>query len=126
MSYEICKNAIEKKNIHFIFDRFIVSELIYSKYLCRKPTETIHNLLNKDMAIIILYCTEKQLKKRMNERSDKHFKYEAVVEINRMYQKFFYENKQKFKSNSFFLLKNNNQNDFEYNINFIKKILGWN
>jgi thymidylate kinase len=80
------------KDTIFLCDRFILSELIYSKYLGRKPGETIDDIVNKDVYIFILWAENEAIIKRFNKRGDEFFKLKQIININTLFFNFYYKN----------------------------------
>ena len=93
----------------FMMDRFIVSELIYTKLLKRKSYETIENILNKEMTIIILTASEDVIRERIRQRYEDIFKIDEILKINNFFFNFYLNNIGKIQN--FFYFENNNQND---------------
>lgn len=106
------------KNKTFIFDRFMLSEIVYSEVLNRKSFYTINDIMINNFYYIILFCSDSILKKRYEVRKDRHLDINNIIKINETYKKL-YLGKLCFHLN-FSMFRNNNEEESNY---IIKKIL---
>jgi len=94
MVYKIISQIKDKV---FVMDRFIVSELIYSNFLKRKPCETIADILNKKLRVIILTAKESVIIERAKQRNEDLFKTSEILKLNKLFYNFYNKNYSKIK-----------------------------
>lgn len=105
----------------WLVDRFIVSALIYSKFLDRPCKLSIEDIISRNYTIIILGADDDVLEERYKSRIDKYFSIEQIKKLNKLFFTFFLENKGKIPN---LYWKNNcNLSQLSYNIKFIKRLI---
>ena len=105
----------------WLVDRFIVSALIYSKYLNRPTKLSVKDIIDRDYNIIILGAFETVLEERYKIKDDKYFSIDAIKTLNKLFFNFYTLNLLKILNLHY--LVNNTQDDLDRIIRYVKKLI---
>ena len=117
-AYSIMSKDVDKI---WLVDRFIVSALIYSKYLNRPTKLSVKDIIDRDYTIIILGTFETVLVERFTKRHDKHFSIDEIQTLNKLFFNFYTLNL--LEINNLHYLINNTQDDLDRIIRYVKKLI---
>jgi len=108
-------NLVKEKT--WLVDRFIISGIIYSKFLNRPSELSINDIKNKDYKALILVANPNTLLQRYNNRKDKYFNISQILNLNNLFFNFFTNHKRILRN--IFLFPNNNRKELKNIQNYI-------
>jgi len=112
-------NLIKEKI--WLIDRFIISGIIYSKFLNRPSELSIKDIKGKNYKALILVANPDILLQRYQERNDKYFNISQILNLNNIFFNFFIKYKDTLRN--IYLFPNNNRNESKNIIKYVIKMV---